>query len=148
MKKLHNGGTYFAFALEGMLAAVERLELVAGLEVGPPIQLAVNHVREPLLVRHLDSPVRRPRDRHTLGIGALHSQGPHQILFRTLFLRLPQFLQENRLSPDGPILWTTILYSFFFFEFWIENLPLHSGILTAGKATMRPDHIRLKSIIY
>ena len=86
MKKLHNGGTYFAFGLEGMLAAVERLELVAGLEVGPPIQLAVNHVREPLVMRHLEPPVRRPRDRHALGIGALRGQGPHQILFRTLSL--------------------------------------------------------------
>ena len=65
------GGAYFAFGLEGMLAAVEGLELVARLEVGPPVQLAVDHVREPLVVRHLKPPVGRPRDRHALGIRAL-----------------------------------------------------------------------------
>ena len=78
------GGTYFAFGLEGILAAVERLELVARLEVGPPVHLAVNHVREALVVRHLEPPVCRPRDRHALGIRTLRGQGSHQFLFRPL----------------------------------------------------------------
>ena len=38
---------------EGVLAAVEGLELVVGLEVGPAPHPAVDHVRQPLAVGHL-----------------------------------------------------------------------------------------------
>ena len=38
---------------EGVLAAVEGLELVVGLEVGPAPHAAVDHVRQPLAMRHL-----------------------------------------------------------------------------------------------
>ena len=38
---------------EGVLAQVQRLELVVGLEVGPAPHPAVDHVRQPLAVRHL-----------------------------------------------------------------------------------------------
>ena len=51
---------------EGELAALEGFELVVGLQVRPAPHPAVDHMGQTLPVGHLQPPVQRPRNRHTL----------------------------------------------------------------------------------
>ena len=52
------------FSPEGELAAVQGLELVVGLKVGPAPHPAVDDVGEALSVGHLQPPVQGAGDRH------------------------------------------------------------------------------------
>ena len=52
---------------EGVLAQVQRLELVVGLEVRPAPDAAVDHVRQSFPVGHLQPPVQTSRYCDTLG---------------------------------------------------------------------------------
>ena len=99
------GVTNLFIRVKGILAAVEGPELMPGLEVGPPPHAAVYHVREPLVVRHLQPPVRRPRDRHALVVLPLGRQHLLQVLDRPVPFQLLQLLPER---SDGAL--TPIFY--------------------------------------
>ena len=55
----------FLFGGEGELADVERLEFVVGLQVRPAPHAAVDHVRQALPVRHLETAVQAAGDGDT-----------------------------------------------------------------------------------
>ena len=68
----------FLLGAEGELAAIERLQLVVGLQVRPAPHPAVDDVGQTLPVGHLQPPVQRARNRHTLAF-RLNSNDSNQV---------------------------------------------------------------------
>lgn len=56
----------FLLGAEGELTALQGFQLVVGLQVGPAPHSAVDDVGQALPVGHLQPPIQRPRNRHTL----------------------------------------------------------------------------------
>ena len=111
---------FFLFGRERVLAVFERFELVVRLEIRPSPDAAVDHVRQTLAMRHLESAVQRARDCDTLGGLARLRQSPFQLFHRSLLLLQLLYQRVDRLFRP--------------FLFFVALFPTCGSGQTSGKS--------------
>lgn len=129
---------------ERVLAALQGLQLVVGLEVRPAPHSAVNDVRQAFPVRHLQPSIQGAGDRHAVAGLARAAESPLQLLHGPLLLF--QLFHQSVHSFLGPLLLLVSLLP--------SQQPLHRragegeqrGDVHAGQAALLPSPLGPKEV--
>ena len=120
----------FLFGAKGVLAALQGLQLVVGLQVGPAPHPTVDDMRQAFPVGHLQPSVQGAGDCHTVAGLTRAAEGPLQLLHGSLLLF--QFLDQSFHRLFCPLLFlVSLLPAQQLFDRWAsegeERGDVHDG---------------------